>query len=952
MIHLRLRSEYSFRRVFGKIDDVIAAAEGDALALTDAGTWGHVPFYNAARKAGKRPILGTELLVVNDARVRERQRGTSMAILAKNAAGLRELYALVSLANTDECFYYIPRIDTRDINALTGDVVVISGIDPPLDRLTPTPNFYLEVNPSGGVWNTRALKMKGFNVVACADNYLVTPEDRTAYDTMVYERDRISRTAAMHITGEDELRSLIPGVTDEAFLNTERIAAECHVELPQASVVEYPDPVPMRDQCLAGAVRRGLDVINPGVYRDRMEYELSMLLEKGYEDYFYVITDMVRFAKERMLVGPARGSSAGSLVCYLMDITDVDPVRHGLMFERFINITRVDLPDIDIDFPDEQREEVFDYVREKYGADRVARFGTINRYKAKSAIDDVAKSLRIPAWEVKDLKGAIIERSSGDARAQFCVMDAFETIDSAKAILDKHPGLRTAAILEGHARYSGKHAAGLAICQQPVRHYCSVDHNGTVQIDKYAAEQLNILKIDVLGLRTLTVLDECLTQIGKNRDWLINYPLDDTAAFGVLNDERYAGIFQFEGYALQSLCRQMKIKEFLDIVAITTLARPGPLHSGGATEFIERRIGKEPATSLHPLADEYTEETYGVVIYQEQVMAVGRKLGNLTWQDVSELRKAMSKSLGEEFFNQYWEKFEVGAKENGIPHGQARDIWEKLCTFGSWAFNKSHAISYAMISYWCAMLKSRYPLEHAVACLMHEGNEANSIKLLRELVKEGIEFKAFDAERSALGWTVQDGKLIGGIMTLRGVGPKKAALILKAREAGKKCTPGLQAKLDNPVTPYDDIFEAHRRFGDIYIRPKDFKVLSGPVDEIATIADNGEYRFIGRLMEKNLRDLNEYGNVVKRNGRLVARNNLFLNLMLEDDSGSIIATIDRLKYNALGKPIVEFGKVGDWYLWRGNIKNEWRKIFVTHVLALGDDASTLPFSIALLSASS
>jgi hypothetical protein len=300
----------------------------------------------------------------------------------------------------------------------------------------------------------------------------------------------------------------------------------------------------------------------------------------------------------------------------------------------------------------------------------------------------------------------------------------------------------------------------------------------------------------------------------------------------------------------------------------------------------------------------------------------------------------MSKSLGEEFFNHYWEKFKVGAVAQGIPPGEARSIWDKMCTFGSWAFNKSHAVSYALISYWCAVLKAHHPLEWAAACLRHERDEASSIRLLRELVKEGYTYRPVDPERSDLTWSVVDGELVGGIMTIKGIGPKKAATILQSRANGAKLTPSLRAALASPVTPYDDIFPAHNRYGDIYRAPKEHGVCSGPVVEIADIRDHGTYIFIGQIKEKNLRDLNETASVARRGGKLITHNNLFLNLMVEDDSGSILVTIDRFQYKRYGKPIVEDGKIGDWYLWKGNIQDEWRKVHITQVRKLSGSPSS------------
>lgn len=941
MIHLRARTEFSFRRAYGKVEEIIEAAGSEACAITDDGTWGHVPFFQACQKVKVKPILGVEILVVNNALKRERQTGPRMALLAKNDIGLREVYKLTTRANTSERFYYQPRLDYDDINKVSRNLFVLSGANVDMVKVKPNVNFCLELVPGENHWNRNAIDLArgGYDLVVCADNYYPTTDDHELYNMTIFERDRISRTTPMHLATEDELTMLIPNVPEEAFVNTERIAADCNVTLPAAEVVTFLDPVPLFKQCKQGAKKRKLDLKDP-VYAARLKHELHMIKKKGFENYFYVIADLVNHAKQQMFVGPARGSAAGSLVCYLIGITDVDPIVHGLMFERFIDVTREDLPDIDIDFPDSKRDMVYEYLEEQYGRVHVGRFGTINRFRPRSAIDEVAKAIGMPPWEARDLKGIMIERSSGDARAEQCVEDVFELFDLAKELLKKYPGLRAAAKLEGHARHTGRHAAGVAVCKQRMTHYCSVDRHGTVQIDKDNAEQLNIMKIDALGLRTLSILEDTLVAVGLPLDYLVDYQLGDVDAFAILNEDRVAGIFQFEGYALQALTRQMKVHNFNDIVAITSLARPGPLHCGAAIDFIERRTGKKKVKYHHPLAKELTRDTFGVVVYQEQVMAIGREMGKLSWEDVSQLRKAMSKSKGKEFFDGYWKKFKLGTDEHGIPEGQAKTIWDNLCTFGNWAFNKSHGVAYGLISYWCCVLKAHYPLEYARACLIHERDESSSVKLLRELVAAGYKFVPFDPQRSQLTWSVQDDMLIGGITGIKGIGPSKAQTVLNARKAKRKLTPGLQRAVANASTPYDDLHEAHNKWRSIYETPKKHGVKSGPVIDIVSIQDDGTFIFIGKLLEKNLRDLNEFGNVQKRGGKMVTHHNLFLNVMVEDDTDRILATVDRYKYLKYGKPIVETGKNGDWYLWKGKMRKGYRKIYVDIVRKLESDESS------------
>jgi DNA polymerase III alpha subunit len=655
------------------MEQVLALGSG-AMAITDIGTWGHAAFAKEAKKKGIKPIFGVELLVCASLDKRAKPVGTPFVFLARNNEGLKEMYQLVSLANDQ--FYYLPRISYAQLATVSENLWVLVGENARMDLVKPRTHLSFILSPRSTPWNKKVVGLMLPRVVCC-DNTHPRPEDSAAYEVLAWQ-NRDSRTSITHIATEYELRNAIPEADGEAFAATNRIAADCNAVLPRAEIVTPEKPKSLYEMCMDGAELRQLDyktvdiidaprrVLVNEKYQERLERELEMIRSKNFEDYFYVIADLVNWAKTQMLVGPARGSSAGSLVCFLLGITDVDPLVHDLMFERFIDVTRADLPDIDIDFQDTRRDLLFPYLEARYGAERVGRLGTVSRYKAKSALGDVAKELSIPEWEIKDVKGAIVERSGGDARATFCIKDTLEGLDIGKALVAKYPGILLAGELEGHATNTGKHAAGVVLSNEPIRNYCSESEHGVACIDKKDAEVLNLLKIDALGLRTLSVLQDALDQLGKDREWLVAYPLDDAEAFEIFNAEKYSGIFQFEGYALQILTRQMKVKEFNDIVAITSLARPGPLHCGAASEFIERRIGKVPVTHIHPLAEPITRETFGTVIYQEQVMSMSRVLGKLDWEDVNQLRRAMSKSLGEEFFNGYWERFKIGAKENGI----------------------------------------------------------------------------------------------------------------------------------------------------------------------------------------------------------------------------------------------------------------------------------------------
>lgn len=939
MIHLRVRSEYSFQRAIGCLGDLTSLADGSAMALTDTGgVWGHVPWAKACKAAKIKPLFGVEILVVENARDRTKQHGVYMVFLARTNAGLGELYHLVTLANSTICYYYVPRIDYADVNSVSDEIIVLTGVGADLARLRKRELVCLEMTPANPLWNHYAIQQKGWPMVVTADNYFPRAWDRRLYDAIIWQpHSRHHRVAPMHLLSEAELHVAIPAAPQRAFDLTETLAEMCDADLPTAVMIRTRDAKSLYTRCVAGAKLLKISLAK-GMYQERLKRELDLIEVKKFADYFHVIADMVSWARKTMVVGPGRGSAAGSLVCYLLRITDVDPLKHGLMFERFVDITRADLPDIDLDFPDVRRDEVMAYLSKTYGEDRVGRLGTVNRYAPKSALDDIARQLLIPAGELVDLKGAVVDRSSGDARAQFCVKDTL-ALDVGKAMLIKYPSLSLAGDLEGMVRHHGMHAAGVVVTEKPLMNYCAVDTSGCLQLDKYDAETLNLLKIDVLGLRTLAVIEFCLRAIGKEYEWLRNYTLEDSEAFRLLNTQQFGGIFQYEGYALQSLTKQMQIECFNDIVAITALARPGPLHCGAATQFIKRRLGQEVLEPLHPLVQSLTEDTLGVVIYQEQVMAISRFIGDLSWEDVSQLRKAMSKSLGEEFFNTYWEKFKIGAiGKHHLTEDVAVGVWKKMCTFGSWAFNKSHAVSYGLISYWCAVLKAHWPLQYAVACLNHPRSEDQAIKLLREVVLRGYQVISVDPQRSGLQWQIVDQQtLLGPLTNVKGIGEAKAKIVIQRRGNGQRSLFSIADKLlgAEMTTPYDNLFEAKERFGDVYAHPRKYNV-KGKVFYIKDIHENGSYTFIGKLVDKNLRDMNEYGNVVKRGGVLVEDHSQFLNLTFEDDTDSIISTIGRFDYPVIGKSIVETGKIGDWYLCTGNIRNDWRKVYLKFIRKLDD----------------
>lgn len=955
MNQLKLRTEYSYRTAFGRLATVVGRAKelgATAACICDRnGTWGHVVWEKECKKQGIKPIFGVELAVVGDARLREKQPPNYMSFIARNNSGLKKIYELVTTST--ENFYYIPRIDYSDVKKLDDDVLIFIGENPDWGEIQKDdfPHCYVGLTPTTPKATIAKAFELGIHPVAMNNNFYAMPDERGAYEVAL-GRFKDRRTVPMHIMGQGEFQHY--GIDQEAIENADELCDFCEVELPQAEMVHFTPEKTLRELCEERAPQKNIDLSDP-VYEERLNRELQLIHDKNFEDYFYVIWDMLVFAKQHMLVGPARGSSCGSLVCYLLDITEIDPIPYGLIFERFIDVNRSDMPDIDIDFPDAKRDMVFDYLKEKYGDLNVVRLGSVNKFKAKSAIGITAKELDIPPWEVKDLKDSIVERSGGDARSEYCIMDTLNELEVGRKMIDKYPQLRVAEKIEAHASHTGQHAAGIVVTAHPVSNYCSVDtQTGAAQIDKHDAETLDLLKIDALGLRTLTVIEDCLEQIGWSYEQILYYPVDDQKAFNLINEKKYAGVFQFEGFALKSVCEQMKIENFNDIAAITALARPGPLSSGGTQSYLERKNGNEPIYYPHPFLEGILGETQGVFVYQEQVMKVVREMGGLSWGETSAIRKAMSKSLGEEFFNQFRIKFVEGSAElHDVPEEVALQIFEEMCTFGSWGFNKSHAIAYGLVSYWCMVLKAHFPLEWAVACLRHPGSgeaaEERCIKLLRELDKEGIPYKPYDAENSTADWSHADGHVIGGLTNIKGVGKKVAADIVRRRDKGIDLTPRQVKLLSEGKTPFDMLYEGQELFGHILEDPYQHNIVS-KVWELGELKEDmeGEFLVMAKLVSKSLRDENELVNVEKRKAKAAERGEdigdgimtgqtLYLNLKIEDDSGQLFfVRIGRQDYKKLGLPIVEKYNEGDWFLWKGRKIKGINMLFTSRYRFLGN----------------
>lgn len=916
-IQLRIKTEFSFGATYCPIDRAIERLK--AIGCTAAGivdidsTWGHVQWFNACKNAEIQPLLGVDLTVSDDDDTGDNLH--RMWFLAKSEAGLRELYGWTSQSYRQRVKTRtgtLPRLFKQDVVDMSDAIWKFAG-DMDDEKLLKDARTILDINPSSKIGNLRKQKLASVTdlwLAATSDNAYPAPEDKPVFELI---GKRGVKFTAQHILPELDYQDVAKAIADECTA----------LSMPTAKMLRVEGN--LESLCREGIRYRGMTWNEE--YEKRLQYELELIRSKDFESYFIIVSDMMCYAKQHMLVGPSRGSSAGSLVCYLTRITEIDPIVHKLMFERFIDITRTDLPDVDADFNDAKREIVFEYMGRKYGKDNVAHIGTVSQYRPKSALIQVCKALNIPPLATAGVKIAMIERSSADSRATNCLEDTFKETEPGKQFIQAYPEAIHAQLLEGHASHTGIHAAGLLVSNEPIHNFATVNDESVAAIDKHDAEKLGLLKIDILGLRTLGILEDS----GVKIDWY-NLPLDDPKVYEIFNNDKLCGIFQFEGEAMRAISKQIKFASIVDVDTVTALARPGPFGGGVTAKYLERRNGK-PYDSIHPLVEEQMTETYGLPIYQEQTLAIVREIGKFDWKETATIRKAMSKSMGKEFFDSYWMKFKAGAASQNIGEAEARTTWEMINSMGAWAMNASHTRSYAVISYWCAFLKRYFPLEFAAANLRSAKNEDSAIELLREISNEGIEYIPFDLHRSQVNWSVQDGKLYGGFMALKGIGEVKAAQYIEKRDAGTLTADEID-EIRSATNVFGDIFPFRRLYSHIYAKPKEFGIVT---DRIAFIKDLTEgmphaceHVFMGELIFKNARNINEEISIKKRGGVVMKKGPFeYMDMRLRDDTSSIACRISRWNFEKMGRKLLEEIPVGTHILVRAQFFNGFRYGFIS-----------------------
>ncbi len=860
-VHLHVHTQYSLLDGANKISDLIQkvkAANMPAIAMTDHGNlFGAVEFYRRALAAGVQPIIGCEMYVAPGHRTERKARAGDaesagnhhLILLVMNEEGYRNLCRLVTLSYK-EGFYYKPRIDkellrewNRGLIALSGclasevnEAIAAGSIDRARAvmeeyRAMFDGRYYVEIQDNhlpeqerANVELVRLARELSLPIVATNDCHYLTPEDAPAHDVLLCiqtgktlsdpNRWRFG-TNQLYVKDPTEMARAFPDVP-EAVSNTLEVARRCQFEMRfgryQFPVYRTPNNESL-EEYLENLARKGLearlaekraevgwDDAKEREYWNRLDEELRIIQNMGFSGYFLIVADFTRYAKERGIpVGPGRGSAAGSLVAYALGITNVDPIPYNLLFERFLNPERKSMPDIDMDFCFERRDEVIRYVREKYGEDCVAQIITFGTLKGKQAIKDVGRVLEFSFAETDRIAKLYPAPKQGK---DFPLKEALEMEPRLREIRDKGERERQlfdyALRLEGLLRHASKHAAGIVIGDRPLVETLPlfVDKDGAIltQYPYADVDAIGLIKFDFLGLKTLTMIAKIVERIRQGRGVHIDVdrlPLDDAATYQLISRGDTVGVFQLESSGMRKLVTSLRPSKFEDLIAVLALFRPGPLDSGMVEEFIKRKHGEVPIQYLHPELEPILRDTYGVILYQEQVMQIARVLAGYTLGDADNLRRAMGKKKKDEMEREKG-RFIRGAVERGIPEQLATAIFEQMETFGAYGFNKSHSTAYAYICFQTAYLKAHFPEEFMAGLLTLEMDSTDktykNIAACREL---GIPILPPDVNESSLDFTVlppqtpNDPRPIRfGLGAVKGVGEKAVEAILEARAGG------------------------------------------------------------------------------------------------------------------------------------------------------------------------
>ena len=844
-VHLHLHSQYSLLDGACRIDGALKLANEygmQSMAITDHGNmFGVMEFYKAARKANVKPIIGCEMYVAPNSRFDTKagpddpvkEKNYHLILLAKNENGYQNLTKLSSQSYL-EGFYYKPRIDWELLQQYHEDLICLTACiqgevprairlgqeDKALEKagqlseLFGKDNFYLELQENGydeQMKVNRGLielsKKLNLPLVATNDCHYLRKTDARTHDILlciqtgktVDDPNRMKfQTDEFYFKSPEEMKQRFKEIP-QAVLNTVKIAEQTNIKfnydhylLPNYEVPAGYQLDSYFEELAWSGLKERYPIISPAI-EERFKYELGIIKTMGFSAYFLIVWDFIHYARQIGIpVGPGRGSAAGSLVSYALKITTLDPLKYGLIFERFLNPGRISMPDIDIDFCYERRGEIIEYVTQKYGKENVCQIITFGTMAAKNAIRDVGRAMRIPLPDVDRI--AKLVPTGPDVTLE----KAIDEVDDLKKEIKQSEQIKTllevAKSVEGFPRHASTHAAGVVISPGPLTDYIPLYKAAgsteiTTQFDmKVVADDIKLIKIDFLGLRTLTVIDDAVKLIKKRRGIVIdldNLPLEDKKVYELFSHADTDGIFQLESGGMRNLLRRLTPSTFEDISAVIALYRPGPLGSGMIDDFVDRRHGRIPMEYMHPLLENILKSTYGVMVYQEQVMQIASTLAKFSMSEADNLRKAMGKK-SPEVMAKMESKFIDGCKANQVDPKIGKDIWDLIVKFAGYGFNKSHTACYAWVAFQTAYLKTYYPVEFMASLLTSEmGNQDKMVGYIKACRMMGICVMPPDINESYRNFTVIDDRTMRfGLAAVKNVGEAAIQVILAERKKG------------------------------------------------------------------------------------------------------------------------------------------------------------------------
>ncbi len=833
-VHLHLHTHYSLLDGLSKIDDLIKRAkelEFESLAITDHGNlYGAIEFYKKCKENGIKPIIGIEAYLaprtIEDRVPKVDSRSYHLTLLAKDYRGYQNLIQLATIAHL-RGFYYKPRIDKNLLKEYREGLICLSGclageivktlLNDGLEKakekvfeyldIFGKENFYLEIGNHPGIAESRKVfnmlielsKQTGVKLVATQDSHYLYKDEREIHDVFlavqtgkdIEEEDRLTmKEDFFHLSSTQEMMELFKDIP-EALENTLEIAEKCNLEIElgkvKPPVFELKEGI-SPDEYLQKLCFEKLEKLNLKdklVYKERLNYELSVIKETGFSSYFLIVQDFVNWAKNQNIkVGPGRGSAAGSLVSYLLGITEVDPIKYNLLFERFLTPERISFPDIDVDFSDIRRDEVIEYLAKKYGEDKVAQIITFGKMGARAAVRDAGRALKLPYSLCDKLAKLITPDMTLELALEIPeIYKLYQEDEKIKMLFD------VAKRLEGTVRHASVHASGVVVAPVSLTsfvplQYAPQEKKIITQYDMYSIEDLGLLKLDLLGLRTLSEIETTIELVKKRRgiEIQLDYQkLDDEKAYQIYAQGKTVGVFQVEGKGITEYFKKLKPTNIEDINAMIALYRPGPVEL--IPSYIRRKFGKEKIEYLHPKLEPILKETYGIAIYQEQLMKIAQTLAGFTLSEADVLRKAIGKKIPH-LLEEQKNKMIEGMIKNGIDKETAEKIWSWYEPFARYGFNKSHSVAYALISYQTAYLKAHYPIEFLTALFIHEGKDVERIKeLFDEAKRWNIKVLPPDINESRENFTIVDDQTIRfGLASIKNVGRKLVEDVIEERD--------------------------------------------------------------------------------------------------------------------------------------------------------------------------